>query len=536
MEWLIGLWALWSICRLLAWRFQEEQNTTHGAARWSTVWEVFKAGLFQEQGLRLGDWTGRLSVFFNGTHALTIGSSGSSKGTSAVLPNLLSLKHILLVDPGGENTAVACKHWRDEGYHFSCINPFSMFEEAPWSLPAHGFNPFELIDANGSSLAADAKVIAEMLITRSAHEGGNTAYFKNAAAKSLSAMIVHIMSCEPVDRQNLATLYEYLNGTPAEWGELLYAMQINTVCNGLVANAANELQRIEAQSPSEFSGIRSSMAEGLDFLADPIVRENFKKNDVDFARLKGLEPNQKGAVISIVLPLEYLESHAAITRLALACTILTIQRVPLAKHKLTFLIDECAALGRLERFPNWLATLRKYNVSLWTIWQNVGQIVSLYGKNWQTIVGNCGVLQILGVGDLETARFISSFIGQTTVKTVSYNQKKEQSQSFTARPLIAAEELLQLDSTKQIVLMANLWPMILEKTPYWCRPELQGRYHPNPYYPGTTPKLSYQDTSADARGKRYYSAVWWMAPHPTAARIMGAPLVLFCLAVLFGGS
>jgi type IV secretion system protein VirD4 len=34
---------------------------------------------------------------------------------SAILPNLLSYPWFFLLDPGGENTAVAVKHWRKRG-------------------------------------------------------------------------------------------------------------------------------------------------------------------------------------------------------------------------------------------------------------------------------------------------------------------------------------------------------------------------------------------------------------------------------------
>ncbi len=54
---------------------------------------------------------------------------------------------------------------------------------------------------------------------------------------------------------------------------------------------------------------------------------------------------------------------------------------------------------------------------MWPIFQNIGQLVDLYGKGWQTIVANCGLLQILGIGhDLETAEHTERLLGKCTVR------------------------------------------------------------------------------------------------------------------------
>ena len=220
----------------------------------------------------------------------------------------------------------------------------------------------------------------------------------------------------------------------------------------------------------------STIQQDLSFLADPLVREKLSRSDVDFSILKGLKPKQKGGIISVVLPLEYSETHAAVTRLALACGVLEMQRTPHAKNKVVFLLDEAAALGKLTRFPNWLATLRKYRVTFWSVWQNVGQVKHLYDRNWQTIIGNCGLRQFLNVGDLETAEYTEKLLGRTTVERTSTNPKGEASYAQTARSLATTDELLRMHMNRQIVFIDNLKPVVLEKTPYWKRANLAGSW------------------------------------------------------------
>lgn len=528
------VWAIMIIAALvlLAWRFESNDNITHGAAAWCRVFTAFRKGLFKKRGLYVGDWTGRLAVHYDGAHAITFGQSGCGKGTAAILPNLLKLKRAFVVDPGGENTAAAIKAWHKDRLEVACINPFAMHTAKPWALPVHGFNPLALLDPHGPSFAADALLFAEMLTPRTGKENGSSGYFKDAAASAKRAMLVHIKTAEPAHRQNIGTLYEYAYTCIESWNALLRAMKRNPACGELARFEAEKLDRIASQAPEEFSAIMSTVQQDLAFLADPLVRENLSRNEVDFLRLKTRDKRAKGCIISVVMPLEYIESHAAITRLAMACAILSLQREPYAPEPVTFLIDEAAALGKIARLPNWLATLRKYKVRVWTIWQNIGQVVELYGANWQTIVSNCALMQILGVSDLQTAQHTRDLIGQCTVKTESINARGERSVSHTARPLLMAEELLRTNEDMQIVLLGNLWPMKLKKVAYWNRPELQGRYHPNPFYDGKMPRRSLYTGISVYWGRIYYALVCLMAPHPLVALTLTGLMLMFGLPYL----
>lgn len=260
---------------------------------------------------------------------------------------------------------------------------------------------------------------------------------------------------------------------------------------GMVAIEASAMERREIQAPEEFSAIMSTVQQDLRWLADPLVRENLKRSDVDFGALKGVDRNGKfvkGCVISVELPLEYSETHAAITRLAMGCAVWTMQRAPLAREKVLFIVDEAASLQKIGRFPNWLATLRKYRVVLWPIFQNIGQVKALYGEDWQTFIANCGLRQFLGASDLQTAEYLHRLLGEHTTHTVSVNHEGNENTSEAKRSLMTVDEILYFSSNHQIVICGNDKPMLLIKRRYWERPEFQGRFNPNPYIEKPTPK------------------------------------------------
>lgn len=529
--WIAGIVFFIIFLMLCSWRMDGERPRTHGSAGWCSVWPLFKKGLMKRRGLLVGDWKGLVPIHYDQTHAITFGATGGGKGTTAVLPNLLSYPFVFLLDPGGENTAVASRHWRAAGYEFGCINFFGMHTDAPWELPAQGFNPLGLLDPGSFTFAADALVIADMLIGRSGKESEAGSFFKNTARGHLRDFIVHCKTAEPAGRQNLATVFEYAHCDAGEWEALLRAMKANAACGGIARIGAVALERREAQAPEEFSAVLSTLQEHLNWMIDPQVRDFLSRSDVDFSILKGLKAGQRGGIVSIILPLQYNQSHAAISRLAIACAVLAMQRAPLAREKVLFVIDEAADLGRIERLPEWLATLRKYRVVLWPIFQNMGQLAALYGRGWQTLTANCGLLQILSIGnELETAEHTERLLGKCTIETVTTNARGERSVSQAARALLTADELRRLESKEQIVLIGNLLPIKLEKILYWQRPELEERFHPNPYYTGKSGSPSFIRA---LYGRLYYALVWLMAPHPVAAIILAITLGLPLLSFLF---
>lgn len=521
--------ALGLVVGLLVWRFRKTGARTHGSASWCPVWLAFRRGLFRKRGLRVGSWTGRLTVYHDATHAITFGAAGAGKGVSAIVPNLLTVRAGFVIDPGGENAAVAAKALRKRGVAVGCINVFGMFGEAPASLPQHGFNPFDFLKPENPTFAADALVFAEMLTPRAGNEGGSSAYFKDAAQRIKRALIVHIKTSAPTEKQTLATLYEAVNGDAKSWASLLAAMKANPACGGLVAQEANVLERIEAQASEEFSAIMSTIQQDLSFLADPLVRTMLSRSDVDFSIIKGQGAGAHGGVVFVVLPLEYMESHAAIPRLALACAVLEIQRAPLARRKVLFLIDEAAALGKILRLANWHATLRKYRAVFWTIWQSLGQLKKLYDHDGETIMGNCTLKQFLNFRDLVTARYGEELAGRTTVTTTNVNARGEESTGEAGRALIMADELLRLHEGQQLVFINNLPPLLLTKASYWQQPDLRGLYSANPYFGGSLPEPTVRDRLALAWGRLYYAGVCLMAPHRLVLAAVWLPALVFAI-------
>lgn len=502
------------------WR-SKERPTTFGSADWLAPWVASRKGMFCKSGLMLGDWTGQLPVYYRGSgHILTVAPTGSGKGTSAIIPNLLQHPWIFLIDPGGENTAIAARAWREKGYGFHSLNPWGMHTAAPWSLPSHSINPLGILDPFSETFSSDAELIADMIVTRTGNENGSSAYFKEEARSGIRAFLMHIMTSEPAERQTLLTLRKYISAGPTEWQNLLAAMKDNTAAGGIIEREATQLERRETQATEEFSAILSTMKQDTNFIEDPVMQRALATSTAQLSELKGAGSNGAlaGCVVSVVIPLEYLETHAAYARLIVGCALWTMQREPLSRGRVLFVMDEFPALKRMDRIAGGLATLRKYRVWLWPVIQNLGQLKQLYGQNWQTFISNAGLKQFIGASDLETAQYISELCGDGTIEVTTHTPGGS-STSHAQRRLATIEEVMHIESKSQIVFVDNLKPLLLRKTEYWQRPHLRGHFNQNPYQAGT-PALDTRVPYWTVQGLGLRLCAWLAEPSPIVMALL----------------
>jgi len=283
--------------------------------------------------------------------------------------------------------------------------------------------------------------------------------------------------------------------------------------------------RRKDQAPEEFSAIVSTMKQDTNFLDDPVMKAALATSSADFSILKGSKSGKRlaGGIVAVVIPLQYLDTHAAYARLAIAVALWEMQRAPLAREKVLFVLDEFPAMKRMDRIATGLATLRKFRVWLWPIIQDVNQLKQIYGDQWQSFLSNASFKQWLAAADMETARHISDLCGAGTVESESKNAYGQVSKSPARRPLVTPEEVLSMAASKQIVMIDNLKPVLLAKTPYWQRPALRGLFNPNPYRAGT-PSLHWTVPVRTLWGSAARLLGWVMRPAPA--------LIYFTLAAL----
>ncbi|TNC45317.1 type IV secretory system conjugative DNA transfer family protein [Rubellimicrobium rubrum] len=462
----------------LPWDRRPDRDT-HGSARFASRKE--RAALVGQQdgaaasGLLIGrdPETGRLLRYAGPAHLLTLAPTRSGKGVGTVIPNLLlAPRSVLVIDPKGENARVAGEARRRFG-PVHVLDPFGVT-----GLRSAAYNPLDRLHPESPDLGEDAASLAEALVVDPPGEAGE-AHWNEEAKALLSGLILFVVCHEDEDRRTLASVREYLTLPPERFRELLSLMQGSDAAGGLVARAAN---RFLGKSDREAAGVLSSAQRHTHFLDSPRIVAATSRSDFAFASLR-----HEVASVFLVLPPNRLDAYSRWLRLLVSQALADIARdaemggagsLPRLKEPMLFLLDEFAALGRLEAVERAMGLMAGYGLQLWPILQDMSQLRALYGQRANTFVANAGVLQAFGVNDYETAKWLSQLMGQATVgyETASHRPGDPPSTTLhlTGRDLLTPDEVMQLPTHVQLLRVQGQPVILAGKLRYYEDREFYG--------------------------------------------------------------
>lgn len=165
-----------------------------------------------------------------------------------------------------------------------------------------------------------------------------------------------------------------------------------------------------------------------------------------------------------------------------------VQNSPeLALHA-RFLIDECANIGKIPNLQEYLATCRKYKISIVPIFQSFSQITEVYGKeDANSIIANCDTTLFLGGVDSDTIKIVLDRLGKETVKSMNQgksNNGKSKSRSeniqTVGRELMSRTQIEQMSNAECIILIRALKPFRVKKFALQDHPNYKYTAEANP--------------------------------------------------------
>lgn len=445
-----------------------DSDATHGSARFASDRET--RPLAQNgDGLLIGRdrKSGKPLRYAGPAHLLTIAPTRTGKGVGTIIPNLLDYPGpVVCIDPKGENARITARHRARFG-PVHVLDPFGVT-----GLPLAAFNPLDRIDPDGLDLADDAMTLADALVYDAPGEAGE-AHWNEEAKALIAGIILAIVTSEPPATRNLATLRDRLTLAPQAFAAMLETMQAQ---GGLAARAAN---RHLGKSDREAAGVLSAAQRHTHFLDSPRMTAVLGHSDFTFADVKA-QPTS----IYLVLPPDRLATYARWLRLMLAQGLTDLARAPVSPARpVLFLLDEFAALGRLEPVERAMGLMAGYGIQLWPILQDVHQLRALYERRAGTFLSNAGVLQIFGVNDHDSAKLVSDLLGQETVvfETMSRAIDAEETglsfgSQHVARPLLTPDEVRTLREDYQLLFLAGQRPIVAAKLRYYADREFAGKY------------------------------------------------------------
>jgi type IV secretion system protein VirD4 len=465
---------------------------SHGSARFANRKELKK--LEGTDGLLIGrnPHTGRLLRYDGPAHLITLAPTRAGKGVGTVIPNLLAVERsVLVIDPKGENARIAGEARR----RFGTVHVLDPFEVS--GMPSAAYNPLDRLTPDSLDLGEEAASLTEALVMDPPGQVSE-AHWNEEAKAILGGLIMFCVCHEVQNRRSLATVREYLTLPPDRLRALLELMQDSDGAGGLIARAAN---RFLGKADREAASVMSNAQRHTHFLDSPRIAKVLSRSDFHFSDLR-----HRITSVFLVLPPNRMDAYSRWLRLLVSQALQDIARDaevsqrPVAAqndaHKPSqrlkasnptlgptlFLLDEFAALGRLEAVERAMGLMAGYGLQLWPILQDMSQLKDLYGERAGTFIANAGVQQVFGVNDFETAKWLSQMMGQETTGYQTDSYKPGDSPSFsnnlTGRDLLTPDEIMQLRPENQLLRVQGQATAVAQKLRYYADPEFAGLFAP----------------------------------------------------------
>jgi type IV secretion system protein VirD4 len=469
---LIGGVALWFGSIYLSVVFAKP-NTTLGSARFGSRADV--NALAKNNGdLLIGRGRGGKLLRYDGpAHLITIAPTRSGKGVGTIIPNLLTAyRSVVCIDPKGENARVTLRQ-REAFGPVHCLDPFGISGRA-----TARYNPLDRLNAESLDLAEDAMTLADALVF---DENETEAHWNEEAKALISGIILYVVCHDDPAHRNLTSVRDYLTLAPDDFTALLTVMQASDKAGGLIARAAN---RYLSKSHREAAGVLSGAQRHTHFLDSPRIAQVVNGSDFAFADLK-----DNVATVFLILPPDRLDTYSRWLRLLVAQAIGEMARSSAKPPRpVLFLLDEFAALGRLQPVERAMGLMAGYGLQLWPILQDIHQLRSLYGTSAGTFLSNAGVLQAFGVNDYDTADMLSKTMGRETITYETGGQSEKdvmvkdperslsKTQHLATRNLMDPNEIMKLAPDTLLLMRVGENPLIVRKLRYYADKEFAGLF------------------------------------------------------------
>ncbi|WP_426422557.1 type IV secretory system conjugative DNA transfer family protein [Bradyrhizobium genosp. A] len=420
-------------------------------------------------------------------HLLMFGPNGTGKGTRFLIPNLLSIedRSVIVIDPKGELAAVTADYRRTIG-DVILLNPFNVL-----GLGSAGFNPLAALDPKSPTFYDDAAALGEALIKL---EGKDPHWTESA-----QGLIVALIMWEKLkkgDAANLENVRALLTAPDrferyTEDGKLMERLVegLRYTATQMVADGGYEIAslvgRFSGRDTNEMASVRSTADTQTRWLLSKPMRDDLRKNGVDFRGLK-----DKPTTVYVILPAERMRTHSTWLRLVVVSALRSLYRA--GGLRTLLMIDEMPALGHLGPLEDAFGLVRGYKVQIAGICQDLAQLKALYKERWESFLANAGVVQGFAPNDLTTADWMSRRAGQTTLIAANTSEsltpetgRKSESMSWNqvGRALYLPHQLMGFTEGTGLFFLAGM-----ENTtrffapPYWKIDQCAKRAKHNPYY------------------------------------------------------
>ena len=367
-------------------------------------------------------------------HVFIVAGNRAGKGTTLLIPNLLRWRPdaagkgggIFCIDPKGENAAItACARGdvatakkagssvtRCMGQRVAILDPLGTVK-GPARAYVVDYNPFVDVDIEDEDGAAgEMETFCEAVVMQ---EEGAGAHWSESASTILAGAIEWALHTQP---RHLVT-WPFVKKTVLDGLRMRrdrdsqvhpFAERLQTIetPEGLAQMAASI---IDAAGEGERGSFITTLLRQMKWLNHRKMTQHLM-GDGGFSLKRAVLENWS---VYVCIPPGMINRFRRWLRLMVAIALDAKTQSPFDHEgpQTLFVLDEFAALGAFSQIESGASNLAGYGVKLVTVIQNIGQLQKTYEKNWETFLGNAGVMIAWGLNDAESEEYVSKRIGQS---------------------------------------------------------------------------------------------------------------------------
>ena len=442
----------------------------HGTAHWATPREVTASGLIDNSdGVYVGAWKDKKGQFHylrdNGpSHVLCFAPTRSGKGVGLVLPTLLSWKHSTVVsDLKGELWQLT-SGWRKKHANNIVLRfePGSAESCARW-------NPLDEVRLGTPDETGDIRNLTETIIDPKGK--GLEDFWMQSAANLLEAIITHVLyrrerEGTPANMQAVAYFIADPDQPEMKQTDKFEEMvKYKHYEDGTTHRLVSSMGKAMLNKPeNERGSVISTMDSVLGIYKDVVVAKNTETSDFKILDIMNADKPVSLYLITTpdnkdrLCPLLRLLINMMLKKLAAKVDYKDGRTVMAHKRRLLMMLDEFPSFGKLQPIADGLAFVAGYGIKIYIISQDTVQFDSIYSDK-NSIISNCHIQVMFPPNRLETAKYISQMLGETTVVERQYSvsgkragmmhSQVTESIKSDKRPLLTVDEVMALPGPKK---------------------------------------------------------------------------------------
>lgn len=423
-------------------------------------------------------------------HIVTCAQNRSGKSVTVINNLFFYDGSVIAFDSKGELSELTAAARAKLGQTIMVLDPYGIARGEARKYRAR-YNPIRTLDINADSVIEDVLLIVESIVVASGAE--KDPHWNESASNFLLGLILFVAFASNIEDEdrNLITVRKLIKMAKqtVRLDEKTVVFKLTMLADEGIAHLRGTehddiAETIEGcirdfydKSHEELAGVLSTCRRHSAMFDWRSMRKSLSGHDFDLRDLK-----RKNMTIYLVLPSTKMHACKRWLRMFVNQLIAAMeQEQTVPEQPVLAVLDEFPVMGHLPALENAVGQVASFHLRFWFIFQDIGQLESIFKNRWQSFLANAGIFQYFANMDLKTTEYISKILGKTPVfglrqNDVSTKQTDSgvggQSSSKELHPLMAPDEISRVFSRadalkRQIVQWAGFAPMIIQRVEWW---------------------------------------------------------------------